>query len=92
MTKARVLTEKKNKKQRDNTKTQAKTAITQRLRSDIGWSVRVTIATQLVLLNRFTGSNPYHLPQQSCNQKDTHLLIILRIETEDQQPSEAERS
>ena len=49
---------KKSKKQRDNTKTPPKTSITQRLRTDLGRSVGVTIATQLVLLNRFTGSQP----------------------------------
>ena len=38
MTKAPTLTE-KSKKQRDNTKTQLKTSITQRLRTDLGRSV-----------------------------------------------------
>ena len=42
-----------------------KTSITQRLRTD---SVRVTTATQLVWLNRFTGDQPSHSPQQQCNQ------------------------
>ena len=41
----------KPKKQRDNTKTPPKTSMT-----DLGRSVGVTIATQLVWLNRFTGS------------------------------------
>ena len=45
------------KKQRDNTKTAPKSSITQRLRTDLGRSVWVTIATQLVWLNRFTGPN-----------------------------------
>ena len=48
------------KKQRDNTKTPPKTSITQRLRTDLGRSVGVTIATHLVWLNRFTGSKPSH--------------------------------
>ena len=48
------------KAQRDNTKTPPKTSITQRLRTDLRRSVGVTIATQLVLLNRFTGSQPSH--------------------------------
>ena len=47
MTKAPTPIE-KSKKQRDNTKTQPKTSITQRLRIDLGRSVGVTIATQLV--------------------------------------------
>ena len=59
MTKALSPTEKL-KKQRDNTKTPPKTSITQRLRTDLGRSVGVTIATQLALLNRFMGSQPSH--------------------------------
>ena len=59
MTKARKPTE-KSKKQPDNTKTPPKTSITQRLRNDLGRSVGVTTATQLVWLNRFTGSQPSH--------------------------------
>ena len=45
MTKALTPTS-KFKKQRDNTKTPLKTSITQRLRTDLGRSVGVTIATQ----------------------------------------------
>ena len=57
----KVLTQKENsKKQSDKTKTPQQTAITQRLRADLGRSVGVTIATQLVWLNRFTGSQPSH--------------------------------
>ena len=48
------------KKQRDNTKMQPKTSITQRLWTDLGRSVGVTIATQLVWLNRLTGSQTSH--------------------------------
>ena len=59
MTKAPTLTE-QSKKQLENTKTTQKTSITQRLRTDLGRSVGVTIATQLVWLNRFTGSQPSH--------------------------------
>ena len=47
MTKAPTPTE-KSKKQRDNTKTPPKPSIAQRLRTDLGRSVGVTIATQLV--------------------------------------------
>ena len=63
------------KKQRDNTKTPPKTSITQRLQIDLGRSVWVTIATQLVWFNRFTGSKPSYLPQRPCNQKDTKEII-----------------
>ena len=59
MTNARKPTE-KSKKQRENTKTPPKTSITQRLRNDLGRSVGVTTATQLVWLNWFTGSQPSH--------------------------------
>ena len=54
-------------------KTPPKTSITQRLQTDLGRSVGVTIATKLVWLNRFTGYQPSYLPQNPCNQKDTHL-------------------
>ena len=40
-------------------KNATKTSITQRLRTELGRSVGVTIATQLVWL-RFTGSKPSH--------------------------------
>ena len=43
-------------KRSDNTKTPQKTSITQRLRTGLGRSVLVAIATELVWLNRFTGS------------------------------------
>ena len=59
MTEALTPTE-KSKKQRDNTKNATKTSITQRLLTDLGRSAGVTIATQLVWLNRFTGSQPSH--------------------------------
>ena len=54
MTKAPTPTE-KSKKQRDNTQTPPKTSITQLLQTDLGRSVGVTIAAQLVWLNRFKG-------------------------------------
>ena len=37
-----------------------KYSITQRLRTDLGRLVEVTIAYQLVWLNRITGSQPFH--------------------------------
>ena len=59
MTKAPIPTE-ESKKQPDNTKTPPKTSIVQRLRTDLRRSVGVTIATQLVWLNRFTGFQHSH--------------------------------
>ena len=74
-----LFTDRKSKKQRDNTKTPTKTLITQRLRTDLRRSVGVTIATQLMWLNRFTGSQPSNLPQKPYNQKDTHLKLKKRL-------------
>ena len=70
MTKAPIPTE-KSKKQHDKTQTLPKTSITQLLWTDLGRSVGITIATQLVWLNRFTGAQNSHLPQKLCNQQDT---------------------
>ena len=60
----------KSKKQRDNTKTPT---ITQRLRTDLGRSVGVTTATQLVWLNRCTISQPSHTNRKSCVIKRTYI-------------------
>ena len=46
----------KSKKQCDNTQMPPKTSITQRLWTDLGRQVGVTIATQLVWLNLFMGT------------------------------------
>ena len=54
------LYRRKIRKPMDNTKTPPKTAITQRLRTDLGRSVGVTTVIQLVWLNRFTGTQPTH--------------------------------
>ena len=59
MIKAPTSTE-KSKKQHDNTNTPLKTSITQRFRTDLGRPVGVMIATELMWLNRFTGSEPSH--------------------------------
>ena len=60
MTKAPTPTV-KSKMQYDNTKAPPKTSITQGLRTNLGRSVRVTLATQLVQwLNPFAGSQPSH--------------------------------
>ena len=56
-----------------------KTPITQRLRTDFGRSVGVTIATQLVWLNWLTGSQPSHSPHQLCNRENEHAGIILQV-------------
>ena len=74
MTKVPEPTE-KSKIQRYNTKNATKTSITQRFRTDLGRSVEVTTATPLVCFNRFTRAQPSELPQQRCNQKDTHKAI-----------------
>ena len=74
MTKAPTPTE-KSKKQSDNTKTPPKLRFTQQLQTDLGQSVGSTIATLLVSLNRFSGSQPSNLPQKPCNQNDTHFKI-----------------
>ena len=58
MTKVPTFTE-KSKRQCDNTKTPPKTSITQRLPTDLERPVGVKIATKLVWLNRFTGSQPF---------------------------------
>ena len=72
-----VLTPKENsKKQIDNIKTPPKASILQRLRTDWWKSVGVTTATQFVWINKFTGSNPSHLLQKLCNQKDTHIKFV----------------
>ena len=73
MTKALIPTE-MSKGQIDNTKTPPKCPITQRYRTDLGRSVAVTTATQLVWLTGLR-TEPSHSPQQQCYQKDTHLKI-----------------
>ena len=55
-----LISKEKPKKQRDNTQMPPKTSITQRLRTDLGRSVGVTTATQLVWLNWFTEFQPSH--------------------------------
>ena len=77
----------------DKVKNTTKTAITRGLWTNLGQFT----ALQRVWLNRFTGSQPFHYPQKLCNQKETHLKFVnnppfYNIETEDQQPAQAERS
>ena len=73
MTKAMKQTE-NSKKQSDNTNTPPKHLITQRLRTNLGRSVGVTKASQLVWLHRFTKSQASHLAQKLCNQM-VHIMI-----------------
>ena len=57
--------------------TPQKISITQRLRTDLGRSVGVTTAIQMVWLTGLL-SEPSHSPQQPCDQKDTHLKFVNR--------------
>ena len=70
MTKAPIPTEIV-KVQHDNTNTSPKSSITQQLRIDLGRSDGVTTVIQLVWLNGLR-AQPFHSPQQPCNQNDTH--------------------
>ena len=67
----KILYQQKIRKPMGNTKTPPKTSITHRLRTDLGRSVRVTTAIQLVWLNRFTGTHPPHYPQKPRDRKHT---------------------
>ena len=79
MTKTPTPTD-KSKRQRYNTKKKpTKTSITQRLRIDLGRSVGVTIATKLVWLNRITGFQPSHSPQQLYNRAHEHAGITFQL-------------
>ena len=60
MTKAPARTGKSKKLSDKNKNGTQNLDITQRFRTDLGWSVGVMIANQLVWLNRFTGSQPFH--------------------------------
>ena len=79
MTKNPTPTE-KSKKQSDNTKTPQKTSITQRLRTDLGRSVGVTIDTQLVWLNRLNRLTGFScvLPLFNISSYQTFLCRPLR--------------
>ena len=48
---------------------------TQRLRTDLGRSVGVTTATNLLWLSDLR-AQPFHSPQQQCNQKNTYLKFV----------------
>ena len=64
------------KGQSDKTNNATKSSITQRLRTDLGRSVGVTTATQLVWLTGLR-AQPSHCPQEPCNQKGTQIPDIL---------------
>ena len=73
MTKAPTPTE-KSKNQRDKTKTPPKISITQRLRTDLGRSVGVTIVNHpTVVVKPVYGIPTFLLTAKACNQKDTQL-------------------
>ena len=61
--------QKKSKTQSDNTKTPPKTSITQRLRTDLGRWVGVTIGTQLQWLNRFCRIPTFPLTAKAVKSK-----------------------
>ena len=64
------------KKRKSTTqKTYQKQTITQRLQIDLGRSGGEMTATQLVWLNRLTGSQPSHWPQNLCNQDNAYFKI-----------------
>ena len=73
MTKAPKPTE-MSKGQSDNTHNATRSSIKQRLQTDLGRTVGVTTANQLVWLTGLR-AKPSHSPQQPCNQKDKHLQI-----------------
>ena len=77
MTKAPTPAE-MSKGQSDNTNNATTNSITQRLRTDLGRSFRVTTNTQLLLLTGLL-AQPSHFPQQPCNQKDTHIKFVNKL-------------
>ena len=64
------------KRANDNTNNVTKNSITQRFRTDLGRSVGVTTASQLVWLTNVR-AQPSQSPQQPCIQKDTYLKKIV---------------
>ena len=72
MRKKPTLTEKNLRSNATTQKRHQKSLITQRLLADLGRSVGVTTATQLVWLNQFTGPN-LPINRQSCVIKRTHI-------------------
>ena len=57
-------------------KNATKTSITQQYRTDLGRSVGVTIATQLVWFNRFTGSQSSHVQEQQQRSILTSAIVV----------------
>ena len=86
MTKAPYTSRKSQKGKVITQTTPQKSSITQRLRTDLGRSVGVTTATQLVWLSGLR-AQPSHSPQQPCNQKDTYLKICKSIPYIDNKPT-----
>ena len=69
-------THRKGRKSTWQHKTPPNTSITQRLQTDLRRAIGVTIATQLVWLNRLKGSQFSNKPQKLCYQKDTQNLNV----------------
>ena len=74
------------KGQSDYTNNATKSSITQRLRIDLGRSVGVTTATQLVGLTGLR-AKPSNFPQQLCNQKNTHIKCVNKSPYIDNKPT-----
>ena len=66
--------------------TPQKSSNKQRLRTDLGRSVGITTANQLLWLSGLRAQLP-HSPQQPCNQKDTHLKFINKPPYIDNKPA-----
>ena len=66
------------KGQRDNTNNATKSSITQRLRTDLGWSVEETTATQLVWLTGLR-AQPSHANSAENGLKMHHLHPFFKI-------------
>ena len=77
MTNAPTPTEKKTQKKRDNTETKPKTSITQRLRTDLGRSIGVTIAIRIMCLIRLTVSPTFPLTEKVVLSKGHTLKKIV---------------
>ena len=77
MTKALIPTEMSNG-QSDNTKPYQK-SITQGLRTDLGRSVGVTVATQLVLFTGFTGPNFQITINKWENKSEIDDVCVFRV-------------
>ena len=78
MTKAPTPTE-MSKRHSDNTNNATKSSITQRLRTDLGRSVGVTTATQLVWFTGFRTHLPTHRNSSVIEDKNMQILLYRDI-------------